>query len=265
MFKVDGFKPQQFLNILYLNVKGLLNHKWSIEEKKVIDNTFDRFDKISKLYIDEHQFINDNDDNIRVEANSNRYSYNELYNKKKNESWRKLKVELSENGSIKNQQHQSASKCIYQRNYLEKQSIPGIEPPTSQHKVIVNNFKLPINNFIKSVKMLKHSNGVESKLTTFENRFNSSRNVHISLEKNSTNNLFGSRMCNGHNYKTSGNKPSWRHKQDDIQIQDNTFEIFNKGGIQWHPQHSRGYNNTDYLKNQQDGNPKRVYYTKHET
>uniref|UniRef100_A0A2S2PAG1 Uncharacterized protein n=1 Tax=Schizaphis graminum TaxID=13262 RepID=A0A2S2PAG1_SCHGA len=79
LFKINGFKPKQFLNVLSIKIKELVNNnKWSSEERKIIDNTYDRFNKISKLN------FYDNCDNK---------PYNN--NRGKNESWRKQKIDLS--------------------------------------------------------------------------------------------------------------------------------------------------------------------------
>jgi len=85
------FEPFIFLNILSENVKKIINNDWSLEEKQIIDNTFDRFNKILKL--------NNNDIKINVANKTTAH--------KKRESWRKQRVDLSENKSNKSHQHQS--------------------------------------------------------------------------------------------------------------------------------------------------------------
>jgi len=49
-----------FLNVLSANVKELINNKWDEEEKKMIENTFDRFNKILLLNIQNNNFDDDN-------------------------------------------------------------------------------------------------------------------------------------------------------------------------------------------------------------
>ncbi|CAI6343167.1 unnamed protein product [Macrosiphum euphorbiae] len=89
LFNVGRYiKSNEFLNVLFENLKDLMNYKWSIEEKKTVDYTFDWFNKILKLNIDGDNF---ND--------GNKTTINE-----KNLSWRKQRVDLSENKS--NEIHQ---------------------------------------------------------------------------------------------------------------------------------------------------------------
>ncbi|CAI6346034.1 unnamed protein product [Macrosiphum euphorbiae] len=89
LFNVGRYiKPNEFLNVLFENLKDLINYKWSIEEKNMVDYTFDWFNRILKLNIDGDNF---ND--------GNKTTINE-----KNLSWRKQRVDLSENKS--NEIHQ---------------------------------------------------------------------------------------------------------------------------------------------------------------
>jgi len=60
-----------------------MNYKWSIEEKQMFDYTSDRFNKILKL--------NSHDDNFNDK--------NKTIIHKKEESWRKQRVDLSESKS----------------------------------------------------------------------------------------------------------------------------------------------------------------------
>eukprot|EP00102_Acyrthosiphon_pisum_P021228 XP_016658438.1 PREDICTED: uncharacterized protein LOC107883282 [Acyrthosiphon pisum] len=59
LFNVGRFlERNDFLNVLFANVKELINNKWDEEEKKMIENTFDRFNKI--LNIQNNNFDDDN-------------------------------------------------------------------------------------------------------------------------------------------------------------------------------------------------------------
>ncbi|XP_016658449.1 uncharacterized protein LOC100575167 [Acyrthosiphon pisum] len=62
LFNVGRFlKPNDFLNDLSANVKELINNnKWNEEEKKIIENTFDRSNKILQLNIQDNNFDDDN-------------------------------------------------------------------------------------------------------------------------------------------------------------------------------------------------------------
>ncbi|CAI6353710.1 unnamed protein product [Macrosiphum euphorbiae] len=62
LFNVGRFlEPNDFLNDLSTNVKELINNnKWNEEEKKIIENTFDRFNKILQLNIQDNNFDDDN-------------------------------------------------------------------------------------------------------------------------------------------------------------------------------------------------------------
>jgi len=71
LFDLDRFlKPKEFLNVLSVNVKELVNNnKWDKEEKNTVENTFYRFNKILQLNIQDNNF--------------------DLTAINKNESWRK--------------------------------------------------------------------------------------------------------------------------------------------------------------------------------
>jgi len=60
LFYVDGFlRPNDFLNDLSKNLrKTIYNNKWDVEEKKTVVNTFDRFNKILQLNIEDNNFDN---------------------------------------------------------------------------------------------------------------------------------------------------------------------------------------------------------------
>lgn len=251
MFKIDGvFRTKQFLNVLTLKVKHVLNLKWSIEEKKIIENTFKRFNKISKLNIYDNSFNHDNktDFHKRNEANSNkRYPYNNI----KNQSWRKQKVDSSDNRTNNSQKYQSASKYFNHNKSVENHRHLDINLSTNQHKVIDDNFQLPIKKCDDPINEvnLNDSNIIQSKLKKFENKFSSSRDLNIILSENkSINTPSSSRMRGRGICRYNGNKPSWRNQQDDYQNQDNP--IFNN------LQRSQGYNNAHFPKNQRGGNPR---------
>ncbi|CAI6358721.1 unnamed protein product [Macrosiphum euphorbiae] len=53
-------EPNDFLNVLSANVKELINNTWDEEEKKMIENTFDRLNKILLLNIQNNNFDDDN-------------------------------------------------------------------------------------------------------------------------------------------------------------------------------------------------------------
>lgn len=116
LFKINmDFGLNTFLNILFENVKKIKNNNWSLEEKQIINNTFDRFNKILKL--------NNNDIKINVANKTTAH--------KKHESWRKQRVDLSENKSNKSHQHQSNSKYFYRNTTLEKHVDLAKKPSTN--------------------------------------------------------------------------------------------------------------------------------------
>ncbi|CAH1724475.1 unnamed protein product [Aphis gossypii] len=116
LFKINMyFRPNTFLNMLSENVKKIINNDWSLEEKQIIDNTFDRFNKILKL--------NKNDIKINVANKTTAH--------KKCESWRKQRVDLSEDKSNKTDQHQSNSKYFYRNTTLEKHVDLAKKPSTN--------------------------------------------------------------------------------------------------------------------------------------
>ncbi|XP_001946582.1 uncharacterized protein LOC100165115 [Acyrthosiphon pisum] len=90
LFYVDTYdKPNEFMNVLSKNVEDLINYKWSIEEKQTIDC----FNKILKLNSDDDKFNDSNKTTIN----------------KKNESWRKQRIDLSENRSNESYQQKNES------------------------------------------------------------------------------------------------------------------------------------------------------------
>jgi len=217
----------------------------------MIDNTFEKLNKISKLHFYDNQLNDDNKTTFhnKNKANSNKIYHNKPYNNREKESWRKQKVDLSENGSNNSRQHQFTSKHINQNKSSEKPSDLNIKPSKSQHKVTDYNFKLPIKKSIEPINSLNNSDNIKTKLNKFEKKFSSSSNLHVvSLENNSINKPFSS-GTRGRDHKIyGGNNSCWRTHQDDPQNQD-SFEIFHNNGI--NSQHSQGYKNT-YPKNQQD-------------
>lgn len=236
LFNVNGFRPKQFLNVLSVKVKELINNKWTSEEKEMIDNTFNRLNKISNLRFYNNEYNNNNKIafHCKNEGNLNiRHPNNKTFNNRgENESWRKQKVDLSQNASINSNKHQFASKYINQNKSLKKHGDLDIELSTSQHKVIDDSFKLPVQ---KSIEPMNSSDSIEAKLKKFESKFNSSADLHImSLEKNSK------------------NKPTWRNQQNASQNRD-SFEIFHNHDTD--SQRSQAYKNT---KNQ-IGNPKHIF------
>lgn len=110
-----SFEQNKFLNILSENVKKIINNNWSLEEKQIIDNTFEQFNKILKL--------NNNDIKINVANKTTAH--------KKHESWRKQRVDLSENKSNKSHRHQSNSKYFYRNTILEKNVDLAKKPSTN--------------------------------------------------------------------------------------------------------------------------------------
>lgn len=244
LFKVNGFKPKQFLNILSMQVKQLVKYyKWNPEEKKMIDNIFERLIGISKL-----GFNDDNKTAFHSENETKRYPNNN----RRHESWRKQKVDSSENLSSKSQQHPFSFK-----KSLENHRAPVIEPLTNQHKLIDKSVELPLKTPIdEPTKSLKDSNSVETKLKKFENKFSSLGNLHVvSLENNSIKKPFSSRVHVRDINRYNGSRPSWRNQQNVSQNQ-NSFEIFHSNGI--NSQRSREDKNVN-LKNHDTGNPKHEF------
>lgn len=222
----------------------------------MVDNTFNQLNKISKLNLYDNQY---NDDNKTAhhgknEANSKRgYHNNKPFNNdRKNESWRKQKVDdLSENVSNNRRQCQFASNHINQNKCLEKYCDLNIKPSTSEHKVIKSN--LPIKKPVEPMNNLDNPDNIESKLKKFENKFSSSDNLHVvALERNNINKPFSSRTRGRGSNRYDGYKPNWRNQQDDSQNQD-IYDIFHSPGI--NSQHSQKYKNK-HLKKQQDRNPR---------
>lgn len=219
----------------------------------MIDNTFDKLNKISKLHFYDNRFNNDIKTvfHNKNESNLNKRYQNKPYNNRENQSWRKQKADLSENGSNNSCQHQLAPKHINQYKSSEKHSDLNIEPSTSQHKVIDKKFTLPIQKSIKPINSLNNSDNIKTKLKKFENKFSSSSNLHVvTLESNSINKPFSSGTDGRGSNRYGDNKPSWRNKSLQHfaapQIQD--IEV--------------GYKNK-YPKNQQDGNPKHKFGNSH--
>lgn len=226
-----------------MKVKELVNnYKWNSEEKKMIDNIFDRLIVISKL-----SFIGNNKTAFHSKNETKRYPNNN----RRNESWRKQKVDSSENLSKKSQQHPFSFK-----KSLENHGAPVIKPLTNQHKLIDKSVELPLKTPIEPTKNLKEPDSIETKLKKFENKFSSSGNLHVvSLENNYIKKPVSSREHVRGNNRYNGSRPSWRNQQDVSQNQ-NSFEIFHSNGI--NSQRSRGDKNV-YLKNQDTGNPKHEF------
>jgi len=229
-----------------MEVKELVKYyKWNSEEKKMVDNIFERLIGISKL-----RFNDDNKTAFHSKNETKRYPNNN--NNRRNESWRKQKVDSSENLFNKSQQHPFSFKKSY-----ENHGAPVIEPLSNQHKLIDKIVELPLKTPIDEQTMSsKDSNSVETKLKKFENKFNSLGNLHVvSLENNSIKKPFSNRVHVRDSNRYNGSRPSWRNQQDVSQNQ-NSFEIFHSNGI--NSQRSRGDKNV-YLKNQNTGNPKHEF------
>lgn len=227
-----------------MDVKELVNnYNWNSEEKKMIDNIFERLIAISKL-----RFNDVNKTAFQSKNETKRYPNNN----RRNESWRKQKVDSSENLSNKSQQQPFSFK-----KSLENRQAPVIEPITYQHKLIDKIVKLPLKTPIdEPTKNSKDSNSIETKLKKFENKFSSLENVHVvSLENNSIKKPFSSRVHVRGSNRYNGSRPSWRNQRDVSQNQ-NCFEIFHNNGI--NSQRSQGDKNV-YLKNQDTGNPKHEF------
>ncbi|XP_060836483.1 uncharacterized protein LOC132919152 [Rhopalosiphum padi] len=225
LFHVNGFRPNQFLNVLSIKLNELVNNnKWSLEERKMIDNTFDRFNKISKFNLYDGCF---NDDN-KTTFHSKNDTKICLNIKGKNESWRKQKVDLSSQNEFNNiHQRQFASKYVNQKNSLEKHGARGVEPLTNQHKEMYNSFELPI-------------------------KIHNETNLHVvSLEQNSIKRPFSSRIYDKSGNRYGDSKSSWRNQQNVSQNQNN-FETFHNHGI--NSKRSQGYEN-ESLKNQEARKP----------
>lgn len=257
MFKINGFKPKQFLNVLSIKIKELVNNNnWSLEEKKIIDDTFDRFNKISKLNIYDSRFNDDNKTAFHNKNNAKMYPNNKPYNnnnREKNESWRKQKVDSSSQNESNNiHQRQFASKYVNQKISLEKHGARVVEPITNQHKEMYNSFELPVKIPNESMKSLNNSDSIEIKQKKFENKFSSLGNLHVvSLEQNSIKRPFSSRIYDKNGNRYGDSKPNWRNQQNISQNQ-NSFEIFHNHGI--NSKRSQGYKN-ESLKNQEARKP----------
>jgi len=222
-----------------MEVKELVNnYKWNSEEKKMIDNIFKRLIRISSL-----RFNDDNKTDFYSKNETKKYPNNN----RRNESWRKQKVDSSENLSNKSQQHPFSFK-----KSLENHGASVIEPLTDQHKLIDKSVELPLKIPIdEPTKSLKDSNSIETKLKKFENKFGSLGSLHVvSLENNSIKKPLSSRVHVRDSNRYNGSRPSWRNQQDVSQNQ-NSFEIFHSTGI--NSQRSRGDKNV-YSKNQDTGN-----------
>ncbi|XP_016657441.1 uncharacterized protein LOC100160247 isoform X2 [Acyrthosiphon pisum] len=90
LFNTDRyFRPNEFLNELSVNLKKIMNNNDLSKEEK---NTFDRFNKILKLNIDDNHF-NDN----------------KTFVPKNNDSWRKKRVDLSEKKCNESHQQKNES------------------------------------------------------------------------------------------------------------------------------------------------------------
>ncbi|XP_022178163.1 uncharacterized protein LOC111039142 [Myzus persicae] len=86
LFNADRyFKPNEFMNVLFGNIKELMNNNdWDINEK----NTFDGLSKILKLSIDDDDFNDKSWRKQKVNLSENKPNGSL---QKKNESWRKKK------------------------------------------------------------------------------------------------------------------------------------------------------------------------------
>lgn len=192
-----------------MKVKELVNnYKWNSEEKKMIDNIFDQLIVISRL-----QFNDDNKTALHSKNETIRYPNNN----RRNESWRKQKVDLSENLSSNSQQHPFSFK-----KSLDNHGAPVIELLTNQHKLIDKSVELPLKTPIdEPTKCLKDSNSIETKLKKFESKFSSLGNLHdVSLENNSIQKPFSSRGHARGSNRYIGSRLSWRNQQDISQNQD---------------------------------------------
>jgi hypothetical protein len=246
LFHINGFRPNQFLNVLSIKLNELVNNnKWSLEEQKMINNTFDRFNKISKFNLHDGCFNDDNKTTFHSKNDTKMY----LNNKGKNESWRKQKVDLSSQNEFNNiHQRQFASKYVNQKNSLEKHGARVVEPLTNQHKEMYNSFELPVKIPNESMKSLNNLDSIETKQKKFENKFSSLGNLHVvSLEQNSIKRPFSSKIYDKSGNRYGDSKPNWRNQQNVSQNQ-NSFEIFHRHGI--NSKYSQGYKN-ESLKNQE--------------
>lgn len=232
LFKVNGyFKPKQFLNVLSLKLKTVVSsHEWSSQEKEVIDNTFERFNKISKSDWYTNKFFDDGKTGAHKQSNNyfpnKNYTHRKSYDGKLNDNWRK--------------QSKLHTKDINQ-NYGQEKYHPLNNSPFSHKKKNEKGFS-QTNDSMLSLK--------DSKLKKFEHKRNFFGNLHVvSVENGSTLTPF--------NFETCGrleNKSNWSQSPcASPQIYDSHHFQHTRGGQQFPTSSQNRYSNHNQkLDNNED-------------
>lgn len=168
---------KQFLNVLSFKLKTIKSsHEWSSQEKEIIDDTIERFNKMSKLKMYQNQYFDD------IKTGAYKQNFNSKSNKKPNNGnhneWKKKS----------NYQQPSTSKGIDQNDVHEKYSASIKKSPYQKIKTEHNLIK-PLENsseISESMCDLNNSNNFESKFKKFEHKHNSLDNIHFVPVKGSS-------------------------------------------------------------------------------
>lgn len=245
LFKVNHFKVKQFLNVLSFTLKNIKSsHEWSCQEKEIIDDTVERFNKMSKIKMYDNQYFN----NIKMDAHRQHFDSNsnkKPYNGKHNE-WQKKS----------NYQQPCSSTSIDRNNIHEKYSTSNNK---SYHKLKTNHdpikpLKNSSNEISESMLSLNDSNTIDSKLKKFERKHNSLDNIHVvSIESNPARTPadFRTRGRGGGIKSYSQNRQNRFQNQGKLLQNNNNYNDFQhaQGGQKWRAPHKNNSNNDQKFKN----------------
>lgn len=260
--------------MLSTKVKYLMNTlQWNTEEKKVVDNTFERFCKMLTVRIYENRYPVDNKSKIPPRNYNNnttgRYPNKQPRTNNAHNNWRKQQSNSSEitSSTNKNDPQQCVTKNTAHNNGYKKPNDSSIELNMHQIDKPIDNFETDkrLNNeksqnqLPETVDNLNTSNSSSyaKKLNKFENEYSSLGNIHIVSSENDTalrsnkrgmfgrgNNNLSLQNFQDRQYKNPStpynNKDSRNRSQNSFQNNHNAFQHASRGkNLNWRNNRSK--------------------------
>lgn len=255
LFKVNYFKIKQFLNVLSFKLKDIKNsHEWSSQEKEIIDDTVERFNKMSKIKMYENQYFNDNKSGAHkqnVDSKSNKYYLNKKPYKDEHNGWQKKS----------NYQQPCSSTSIVHEKHSTSNKNSSYHKLKTKHDLIK-----PLKNSSKetseSMLSLNDSN-IDSKLKKFECKHNSLDNLHVvSMESNSAriSSDFRTRGRGGMKYNSQNRQNRFQNQGKLLQNNDNYNDFQHaRGGQKWRVPRQNNLSNDQKLNNSDTNGNRKLY------
>lgn len=185
------------------------HHEWRKEEKEIVKDTYDRFDKMAKVQLYKNQHV----EKKEYDNNSNKRYSKKNFCESHVGNLRKKQINISSKNDtdldrIKNHQYPSDSINISQHKTLEKRNAV-FNKGSPIHKNIITD-ESTSRSFFQSHTSMNNLNCIDSK--KFEKQY-SSEDIHVVSVKNESN----FKPPNGSG--RGGYKQNWRTKQDISKIQ----------------------------------------------